>query len=162
MIRVRRLPAERWRDYRDLRLESLKTEPQAFGSSDEEEAELEESAWRERTEGALFATEGERPVGVMTLSFNDRIKTRHTAEIFGFYVRPEHRGKGVGTQLLREGLALVRSRKGMVKVRLYVNPEQRAAVKLYRKAGFRVAGRMEKELKIGDRFTRMLVMELML
>lgn len=99
---------------------------------------------------------------MIVCAFDEGLKTRHIAEIYGFYVSANHRGEGLGTRLLEHALLLIRKNKGVVKVRLYVNPEQRAAVKLYKKAGFVVTGRMEKELKIGRRFYGMLFMEKML
>jgi len=40
-----------------------------------------------------------------------------------------------------------------------VNSQQHAAVKMYKKAGFKVVGRLEREMKVGPRFYTMLVME---
>jgi hypothetical protein len=37
LIKITKLPVERWADYRDLRLEALKSDPSAFGSAFEEE-----------------------------------------------------------------------------------------------------------------------------
>lgn len=98
-------------------------------------------------------------IGMIVCVFNGRLKTRHVADIFGVYVRADHRGKGVGTRLLEHALLLIRKNKRVVKVKLAVNPEQRVAVKLYKKAGFVVTGRTKKELKVGRRFFDMLFME---
>lgn len=40
-----------------------------------------------------------------------------------------------------------------------MNPGQRVAVKMYKKAGFVVTGKVEKELKVSRRFYGMLFME---
>ena len=159
MLEIRKLPADRWRDYRDLRLEALKSDPPAFGSSPEEEEGIAEDEWRRRTQDTLFALWDDRPVGMIILAFNDRPKTKHIASIYGVYVCIDHRGDGVGTRLLEDALLLVRKKKGIVKVKLAVNPQQRAAVKLYERAGFVVAGRTRKELKVGRRFFDTLIME---
>jgi len=159
LVEIRRLPADRWRDYRDLRLEALKRDPSAYGSSFEEAERLPEDEWRRRIQNVLFALSDDRPVGMIVYVFDEGLKTKHIAEIYGFYVSANHRGEGVGTRLLEHALLLIRKNKGIVKVRLYVNPEQRVAVKLYKRAGFVVTGRMEKELKIGRRFCGMLLME---
>ena len=98
-------------------------------------------------------------IGMIVCLFNDRPKTRHIAEIVGVYVSANHRGEGVGTRMLESALSLIRSDKRSVKVKLAVNPEQRAAVKLYKKAGFVVTGRTKKELKVGRRFFDLLFME---
>ncbi len=42
MIVTKSLSPERWKEYADLRLEALKNDPLAFGSSYEEELQLRE------------------------------------------------------------------------------------------------------------------------
>lgn len=162
MVEIRKLPAERWKDYRDLRLESLKVDPSAFGSSFEEEETLTEDEWKRRIQNALFALVEDDPIGVIVCVFNNRPKTKHIAEIFGVYVRADHRGQGVATRLLEQTLSLIRGNRRVVKVKLAVNPEQLAAVKLYKKAGFIAVGREKKELRVGRRFYDLLLMEAML
>jgi ribosomal protein S18 acetylase RimI-like enzyme len=159
LIEIRKLPIDRWKDYRNLRLEALRSDPSTFGSSFEEEEALAEDEWKRRIQNVLFAVSEDMLIGMVVCAFNDRPKTKHVAEIFGVYVSADHRGKGVGTMLLERALSLIRKNKGVVKVKLAVNPEQRAAVKLYKKAGFVVMGRAEKELKVGRRFFDVLFME---
>ncbi|MGA2663484.1 MAG: GNAT family N-acetyltransferase [Nitrososphaerales archaeon] len=162
MLEIQRLPVERWREYRELRLEALRNDPTAFGSSPEEEERLGEEEWRRRIGNALFALMDGEPVGTVAVVFNDRSKTRHVADVFGVYVRPDRRGHGVGARLLEGALRLASEREGVVKVKLAVNPDQRAALGLYERAGFVVAGRLSKELKVGSAFYDELVMEKML
>ncbi|HEV2138866.1 MAG TPA: GNAT family N-acetyltransferase [Nitrososphaerales archaeon] len=159
MVKITKLPPDRWRDFRSLRLESLRKDPSAFGSSFEEEEKFTEGKWRVRIQNVLFALSDSRPIGMVTYVFDEGLKTKHIAEIYGFYVSAGHRGEGVGTKLLEQALSLIRKKKGIVKVRLYVNTKQGAAVSLYKKAGFVVTGKMEKELKVGLRFFDMLMME---
>ena len=96
---------------------------------------------------------------MIVYAVEQRPKSRHIAGIYGFYVGAGYRGEGVGTKLLERALSLIRRNKRVIKVELGVNPQQRAAVRLYRKAGFIVTGRAEKELKVGRRFYGMLFME---
>jgi ribosomal protein S18 acetylase RimI-like enzyme len=159
LVEIRKLPPDRWREYRDLRLEALKREPSAYGSSIEETKKLAEKEWRKRIKSVLFALSDDRPVGMIVYVFNQGLKSRHIAEIYGFYVSADYRGQGIGTGLLERALSLIQENKRVIKVELAVNPEQRAAVKIYRKAGFAVSGRTEKELKVGRRFYAMLFME---
>jgi ribosomal protein S18 acetylase RimI-like enzyme len=162
MVEIRRLPADRWRDFRDLRLEALKSDPSAYGSSFEEEETLAEDEWRRRVRSVLFALSDGRLIGMIACVFDEGLKIRHIAEIYGFYVSANHRGEGVGTRLLERAVSLIRKKRGLVKVKLAVNPEQHVAVKMYKKAGFVVTGRVKKELKVGRRFYGMLFMERML
>ena len=162
LVDIEKLPDDRWKDYRDLRLEALKNAPSAFGSSFEEEEVLTEDEWKRRIQNVLFAVSEDTLIGMIVYAFNGRAKTRHSAEIFGVYVSAGHRGEGVGTRMLEHALLQIRKNRRVVKVKLSVNPEQRVAVKLYKKAGFVVAGRARKEMKVGRRFFDTLYMEMLL
>ena len=161
-IEIRKLATSRWEDYRRLRLESLDGSPLAFGSAPEEESGLRASEWKKKMKDTYFAMDGETPVGMVVVSFSEQVKFRHNAEIYSFYVRPAHRGKGVGKALLGYALGLAKEDKRIVKVRLYVNSQQRAAIRLYRSKGFAVTGTLLKEMKVGERFYTMFIMEKMI
>ncbi|MDG7011393.1 MAG: GNAT family N-acetyltransferase [Nitrososphaerota archaeon] len=92
---------------------------------------------------------GDRPVGMISLAFNERVKTRHVANIYGFYVSPAARGRGIGMSVLKAAVSLARRNKGIVKVRPSVNPRFRAASSLYEEAGSGVTGAARRELKVG-------------
>lgn len=74
-----------------------------------------------------------------------RSSCRSTADcpsrILSIAVAPEWRGRGVGTALLKAGLARLR-RAGARCVRLEVRPTNVAARRMYERAGFRDVGRM--------------------
>jgi ribosomal protein S18 acetylase RimI-like enzyme len=159
LVEIQRLPADRWREYRDLRLESLKLSPLAFGSAFEEEASSGERKWKKYMKRVNFAVAGDEPVGMIVCAFSKEVKFRHIAEIYSFYVRPGRRGEGIGTALLEHALKLARRNRRIIKVRLYVNSQQRAARRMYEKAGFVETGRLEREMKVGRKLYAMLVME---
>jgi RimJ/RimL family protein N-acetyltransferase len=159
LIEIKFLPEDRWKEARELRLEALKTEPSAFGSSVEEEERLTEAEWRERTKNALVALSDGRLVGTITYIFSHRVKTKHVAYIYGFYVGPDYRGQGFGRKLLEAALKNIGENKSIVKVQLQANPKQEAAIALYKSAGFQVVGELKKEMKIGGEYHNELVME---
>jgi ribosomal protein S18 acetylase RimI-like enzyme len=142
---------------------ALKTEPSAFGSSYEEETNFSEGEWRRRTANAIFAiSDNDRIVGTLTYIFNERVKTKHIAQIFGVYVVPDFRGQGVGRMMLEKAVELIRENRNAAKVRLTVNAKQVVAVTLYKSMGFAVVGELKKELRIGEEFYDELIMEKML
>lgn len=159
MVEIRKLPVSQWRVYRRLRLDSLRESPLAFGSSFGEEASFSEEDWKERMKNTYFAMAGELPVGMVVCSFTKEVKFRHIAEVFGFYVAAGERGKGIGSALLDHALKLAKGNRQIVKVRLYVNERQSAALRMYEKAGFEVVGRLAREMRVRSRFYTMLVME---
>ncbi len=159
MITIGRLSEDRWQDYRDLRLEALQSDPLAYGGSYEEEQLNTEAHWRDRIKNTLFAMEDNKPVGIVVVVRNNRIKTNHVVEIYGVYVKKERRGQGIGKQLMKAALKEINSFKGVTKIKIEVNPTQKVAERLYRKLGFKVVGRMKKELHINDKFYDELFME---
>jgi RimJ/RimL family protein N-acetyltransferase len=159
MITISRLNADRWQDYRDLRLEALKNEPLAFSSSYEEEQLIVETGWRTRIENALFAIDNGKLVGIVGFFRNNRIKTNHVGEIFGVYVRPAYRDKGIGKQLITAIIEEIKKTEGIEKIKIGVNPTQKAAAHIYRKFGFKKVGLLKKDMQVNGKFYDELWME---
>jgi ribosomal protein S18 acetylase RimI-like enzyme len=128
--------------YKAVRLRGLREDPQAFGSSYEEEVELDFRARLEPVEGRVTfgAFVDGVLVGVTTLMREPRLKTRHRANIFGVYTVPEARGKGVARALMQAALAEVRGWEGVVLLHLSVTVGNDAARRLYRSFGFLTVG----------------------
>ena len=162
MIVVKKLKEDRWKEYRNLLLEALNKEPTAFGSSYDEEKNLSENEWRKRIRNTLFALSKNKLIGMVVYTYNTKIKTKHVANIFGIYVTKECRGQGVGMKLIDNVLTEIQKSKDVVKIKLTVNPKQKAAVKLYKKYGFKIVGRLKKELHVDGRFYDDWIMEKLL
>ncbi len=159
MIVVKRLEEDRWREYRALRLEALKKEPIAFGSHYDEEKNFSEDVWRRRIGDAFFALSEDKPIGMIVYIRENKIKTKHIGNIFGVYVTRKYRGQGVGKKLMDTVLTQAQKTEDAVKIKLSVNPEQKAAVKLYQSCGFKIVGQLKKELFVEGKFYDELVME---
>jgi ribosomal protein S18 acetylase RimI-like enzyme len=162
MVEINKLDEIRWRDFRDLRLDALISDPIAFGSSYEEEAIMTEDEWKRRIKNVLFAMINDKLVGMIVFIFNNKIKTKHVANLYGVYVKKEYRRQGIGMNLLESALKVIELNGNISKIRLSVNPEQRAAVKLYEKYGFETVGKLLREYNIDNKFYDELIMEKLL
>ncbi len=70
----------------------------------------------------------------------DRVKMRHRAIVWGMFVTPAARGKGVGAALLRAAVDHARAWPGVLQVQLAVTEAAVHAQRMYVRAGFREWG----------------------
>jgi ribosomal protein S18 acetylase RimI-like enzyme len=156
-LEIRVLTADDAEEFRALRLRALREEPEAFGSSWEEEnaRPLEQTVARLQAEGITafggFDDAG-KLAGMVRLRRQDGVKAEHKADIISMYVAPEVRGRGLGRMLLDAAIAHARSTPGIEQLLLAVNTTNTPARNLYLAMGFEPFGREPKALKIGDRY----------
>jgi ribosomal protein S18 acetylase RimI-like enzyme len=156
-LEIRVLTADDAEEFRALRLRALREEPEAFGSSWEEEnaRPLEQTVARLQAEGITafggFDDAG-KLAGMVRLRRQDGVKAEHKADIISMYVAPEVRGRGLGRMLLGAAIAQARSTPGIEQLLLAVNTTNTPARNLYLAMGFEPFGREPRALKIGDRY----------
>lgn len=158
---LRRLRSDDASAFRQVRLRALREHPEAFGASWEEEQDQPESRFAERLENGHVIggiSEGEMIVGTIGISRSKGQKTQHIGSIWGMYVSPAARGKGLARQLLNAAVAefgpSVRS------LRLCVEANNDPAIKLYESAGFKRWALEAEALKVGDTFHDEILMRL--
>ena len=161
------LPPARWREAKRLRLEALLAEPSAFASSYEDELAFGDDVWIARLKSAYerdgnltFVAEVDGAlVGMAGAGWSAKAKLRHVAGVYGVYVSPWIRGRGIASALLRRLLEELRTLRQIEKVSLTVNSESIAAVRLYEKLGFEIVGAARRELKDAGRYYDLHYME---
>jgi len=93
LLKVRRLEANDVTSYRELRLEGLKSHPEAFGASLDDESAKPATWWAERLEtSTVFGgwIDNSPLLGVAGFHVNGSAKLRHKGVLWGMYVRPGH------------------------------------------------------------------------
>ena len=158
-IRIGKIGLERLADFRGLRLEALKSVPEAFGSSYEEESAFPDAVWESRIPNMLFAFYKNSLIGMIGFLARGRIKTRHVTDVFSFYVSRQYQGLGVGSRLMAEALSSIGKSDNVRKVSLSVNCEMKAAIHLYTLFGFEISGRLIGELSISGQLYDEFIME---
>lgn len=149
-MNIRLLKEGDWQAWQTLRLEALQNAPEAFGSSFEEESNKSEedlkSHLNENTVFGVFV--GADLVGCAGFYSLEPLKMRHRGVLYGMYVQPEHRGKGIANQLVEAVIKHAKSRVQQLHVTcVTTNP---AASQLYQRHGFISYGIEPRSLKIGD------------
>lgn len=134
-----------WEKFRDIRLESLVSDPYAFGSSFDKEKEYTEEKWRSRLKPysldskqwySFLQNKDAKIIGMI----GAYVPEDDIPIIIGVYVNKNFRDKGLGTILLNDIINKIRRKTIYISCMLSVNTDQIPAVKLYKKAGFKVIG----------------------
>jgi ribosomal protein S18 acetylase RimI-like enzyme len=138
--------------YRDIRLDGLRRNPEAFASTfgDERDRPLEWFAERIAQSHIFGAILAQRLVGVVGLREHADAKQRHKAMIWGMYVRREARHYGIGERLVEAAVAYASGR--VEQLQLAVVTANEAARRLYAKAGFIEYGHQVNALKHSGRY----------
>lgn len=130
--------------YQALRLRGLRESPSAFGSTYDEEADrpMDEIAAQLALgadgDDVVFGAfdDGDALVGVAGMRRPRNRKGRHRGGVWGMYVAPEARGRGVGRALLRMIVDHARTVQGLDRLELGVETTNAPARALYRALGF--------------------------
>jgi len=156
---VRRLGPADAVAYRATMLDAYEREPAAFTSTRREREALPLAWWERRlaagpdaSEVVLGAFERAMPAGVVGLSFEAREKSHHKATLFGMYVVPHARQRGLGHLLVNAALDHARSRTGVRIVQLTVSQGNERARLLYERCGFIAFGVEPFAVAIGSTF----------
>ena len=145
---IRRIRADEWRLWRDVRLRMLREEAAHFGTRWEDASREPDERWQAWTEEAargdtrvLVAAERDgRWVGVVGAFL--RVDPRET-QLISMWVDPTMRGQGLAELLIRAVAEWARSR-GCDDVYLFVQEPNVRAQRLYERAGFRPTGDRER------------------
>ncbi|MEL6584439.1 MAG: GNAT family N-acetyltransferase [Pseudomonadota bacterium] len=149
-LTIRRLTEPDAAQFREIRLEALRTAPDAFAASLETEAAKDLAQFEARLirSHVFGAFEGTSIIGMAGYFRQSGEKLAHKGVVWGMFVRPESRKSGVGHALLIAVIA--EARKEVEVVNLTVGTENHAALALYRSLGFEVYGVEPDALKTSD------------
>lgn len=143
-INIQRIPPSQWKEYKKLRLQALKNNPQAFSSPYNKEKTYSDKEWQQKlkdvgngTDWILFAkNSNDKLIGMIGGYRDNNGMKNHSAEIWGVYVDPKMRGKGVAKLLIAGILNEFKNDQDINSVVLGVNADQISAKKLYESFGF--------------------------
>ena len=149
-----------WEEVKQLRIESARNAPRAFGDVVEQMNSMTEENWRSLfTTGRYFAArENGKLLGIVCMVRESNESTDHIVNVYSLFVTPDARRRGVGTSLLERVLTEVADGRTR-KLRLRVDAKDDGAIALYRSMGFSEVGLLKEEMRVGDEFVDKLIME---
>lgn len=144
--------------YQDVRLNGLRTNPDAFGSTfdREDKFSLETVIERIKPNNDKFVLgafdDKDILVGIVTFVRDNGVKTYHKANVFGMYVAKDMRGKGVGKKLMYELIRISKGIVGLEQINLTVVANNDSAKNLYKSLGFQIYGLERRALKHNEKY----------
>lgn len=152
---VKRLTGDYAAEIRRLRLLSLDTDPESFGSTPEYENQYSLGYFQRRLEAnpesKLFGYWGigteQSLQAYVQLSQKSFPKMRHLADLFELYVVPNSRRQGLGNEILSHLIDLNRNLGLVEQFRLKVTSSNIAALNLYKNLGFKQIATLPKSIK---------------
>jgi RimJ/RimL family protein N-acetyltransferase len=154
-IAIRPLAASDADVFRRLRLEQVELEPKTFAESSDEIRALSLEATAQRLAApadesyVMGAFDGDELIGTAGCFRLREGKTRHKGRLWGVYVTPAFRRRGVGRALLEAVVRKAGDIAGMEQLTLAVALPQLAARRLYESLRFEVYGTERRALKVG-------------
>jgi RimJ/RimL family protein N-acetyltransferase len=130
--------------YRELRLGALQDTPTAFSADYQAHLSRPMSFWEGRLNfdeyGIIFfAEQASNLIGMTGIHQRESPKTKHSAEIFSVYVRPEWRGLHIAEGLIDLCVQWAKAREVNI-LKLGVMATNTSAVRCYERCGFKIYG----------------------
>ncbi len=146
-MEIRRARSGEWETIRALRLRALATDPDAFGEVLTDVEQRPESAWTtwigDPARAIFVAVDPDGASGsgaLVAMAVGAPMRDNpEIAGLFGMWVAPEVRQRGIGAALVDCVLDWARA-SGFETIQLGVEATQAAAFRLYQRRGFRATG----------------------
>ena len=139
---IRAATADDVESLRELRLEALRLNPVQFSADPAEWEAKPLEFWRNLcgpNDAVFVAEDGGRLIGMAGLFRGTTPKNRHRAWIWGVYVRPDFRRRGIAGELLDACIAWGRAQKlALLMIDVVVGNDH--ALRCYESHGFRTYG----------------------
>jgi RimJ/RimL family protein N-acetyltransferase len=159
-IHIRQLTPADAASYRGIRLSGLKHNPEAFGATFEAEFTKPLAWYFDRlSQSTVFgAFRDPEIVGIAGFAVRPGEKEAHKGLLWGMYVRPEARGRGVAGRLVKAVIEFARPRVELLQLSVIVGNER--AQQLYARLGFAEYGIERNSMKYDGRYYDELLMAL--
>lgn len=160
-IEIREIEVEDYKEILDF-MKKVKGEtnfllgyPDEMKLSYEDEKEFIKRVKSSETSNHFVAMKEDKMIGCISFNGNIARKMKHYGTI-GISVLKEYWGKGIATSLLEKLISWAKE-KGIKKINLDVFENNKRAIKLYEKFGFRLEGCIEDGIFDGENYINLLV-----
>ncbi len=153
MFKIRRLTSKDARNFHELRIIGLTSDPHSFASdlASERKKKLSDVKTSLKNSFVLGAFQGKDLIGATSLNPYRFSTMAHKTKVGFTFVHEDYRRFGIGRQLM-EALVIAANKIGYEQIALDVVTTNKPAVKLYKSLGFSTYGKEAKGLKFGNKY----------
>lgn len=153
-MNYRRLTKTDYQAYEALRIEALKTEPEAFGASEEQEMPVRKQRFDDmlnsKGDFVIGAFDEDQLIGMCGLFQSKGIKSAHKGMIWGVFVKKEYRQKDIGKQVVAATIEEAWKDNSIALLQLGVGLHNFSAINLYANLGFESYGVEKRAFLVND------------
>lgn len=147
-IAIKQLTEADWFEFSQVRLKALLSDPNVFGSNYGKESQMTETDWRSRLrakDNAIFLIyEGEIPIGMTCVSVDRNDPTGKTALLWGSWLAPHFRGKGLSELMYRTRIEWAKAQPTVEKIVVSHRASNLVSKRANQKHGFVLTDEIEK------------------
>jgi len=143
----------------NLRLEALKTEPNNFLSTFEEEIKYSNLDWQQKLKNSFWFGffQENNLIAMISFEIAKKNKINHTAEIGSLYIKHSHRNLGIATKLIKF-VEYFAKQKNILQIYLGCNFNNKIAINLYEKLGYKIIAIRPNFAKIKNEYVDDVIM----
>ncbi len=156
---IEKLPVERWEEFKNLRIENYKNDPNAFSGNLKDIVDQDESEWKKKLENNIneeciwiFAEHDNKLIGAGYVYFYKDSRFKHNSSLQGLYVSPHYRNKGIGESLITRRIELISKNTHIKNIICEIYGTQIASIELHKKMGFEISGLIKDFVLIEDKY----------
>jgi ribosomal protein S18 acetylase RimI-like enzyme len=159
-ITITKLDPKDWQQFKDIRLQALSSDPDAFESTYTETLALPDDYWMSRLQDTewicLFAEDHKQIIGMIAAHIKPK---DNTANIYSVYLHKAYRGIGIGKKMMHAILDEVEKHTAIRKVQLSILANNNKLLEYYESLGFIEIAKKEDEIEREDGFVDELILE---
>lgn len=140
MIKTEKLEPQEVGRFKEIRLRSLKEDPDAFGTTHQQALEWDDQVWIDQAANIPTFIANVDSVDRGIVRVGSDLKDPTTGWVISMWVDQQARGRGVGVKLLSELIQWCEKQTSFKVLKLDVGDYNEAAIRLYEKIGFRSNG----------------------
>lgn len=144
---IEKLPIERWEEFKNLKIEAIKSDPSAFSHILSDAENATEDDWKKPLEKVLnndgimaFAECEGKLIGMGSTHLFSKERFKHNASLESLYISSEYRRKGIAEEIEKRQINLISQRPEIKLIFGEIFSSQQASLALHKKLGFEVVG----------------------